>query len=216
MNTSVAKEMIRVIRAERESRLARLPTEDPDFAYDEWLSTDEPFINDLCLTLLVALWHQVERELVHLAARVTSDGRELSLEQYWQRINKERQQLDKHGWEKTITVKLKLNNIDEWSRSMTTLRLLANSYKHHPSTKPKDLLLQHLAPITRPNLDYDSLPESQGFKAELAASLDLRDGANYCDIADELLARVDRFLAEVPKQSMLSPVKWRVLLPHLR
>jgi hypothetical protein len=211
MNTSVAKDMIRVIRAERESRLARLPTEDPDFAYDEWLSTDEPFINELCLTLLVALWHQVERELVHLAARVTSDGRELSLEQYRQRIKEERKHMDTRDGRKEITAKLQLKTIDEW-HSMQTLRLLANSYKHHPSTKPKDLLLQHLAPRTRPNLNYDSLPESQGFKAELAASLDLLDGANYCDIADELLDRVARFLAEVPKQSMLSPVKWKVLL----
>jgi hypothetical protein len=51
MDTGVAKEMIRVIRAERTTRLARLPTEDPDLAYDQWLSTDEPFIDELCPTL---------------------------------------------------------------------------------------------------------------------------------------------------------------------
>ncbi len=38
----------------------------------------------------------------------------------------------------------------------------------------------------------------------------LQDSADYCDIADELLARVDRFLEEVQAQHSvtLSPVKW--------
>lgn len=45
MDAKVAKDMIKVVRKERERRLARLP-EDPDAADHVRLYTDEPFIND--------------------------------------------------------------------------------------------------------------------------------------------------------------------------
>lgn len=65
-------------------------------------------INELCLTLLVAIWHNVERELVWISARVTRNGRELDGEQYEQRVQEERKQLrGRNGWEK-ITAKLRL------------------------------------------------------------------------------------------------------------
>jgi hypothetical protein len=41
----------------------------------------------------------------------------------------------------------------------------------------------------------------------LARSLGLSDSANYCDIADELLNRADRFLAEVKAQPHLSRLR---------
>lgn len=72
MDTRVAKHVIDVIRAERDSRLARLVAEEPELANALWHVYDEPFINELCLMLLVAIRHQVERELVLLTARVTA------------------------------------------------------------------------------------------------------------------------------------------------
>jgi hypothetical protein len=200
MDTSVAQNIIQVIRAERDSRLASLKIEDRDL----WMFTDEPFINELCLTLLVAIRHHVERSLVLIAARVTSDGRELSSEDYWQRIKIERERLRSCGWGRLIA-KLQLDSLADWNLSMKTLQLLANSYKHDPSTSADEGLLRHLGlPL---DVTYASLPESPGVKAGVAASLGLQDSADYCDIAEALLVCVSRFTAEVEARLVLSPVK---------
>jgi hypothetical protein len=200
MDTSVAQNIIRVIRTERDTRLARFTTENLDL----WTLTDEPFINELCLTLLVAIRHHVERELVLIAARVTSDSRELSSGDCWRRITIERERLRSCGW-KRLTAKLRLDLSADWDSSMKTLKLLANSYKHDPSTSADEELLNHLGlPLDVP---YASLFESPGLKAGLAASLGLQDGADYCDIAEALLARVARFLTEVQARLVLSPVR---------
>ncbi len=207
MDMTVGKDMIQVIRDERNARLKRLPTENPDVAYDQWFFTDEPFINELCLDLLVAFRHHIERELVWMAARVTSDGRELAGKGYRKRVRDERELLRKsNGWKKLIA-KLKLATVTEWNSSMNTLRLLANSYKHNPSSAPDRDLQKHLGLDLDGN--YADLPESQALKKGLSTSLGLQEGADYCDIADELLARVDRFLKEVQAQPVTrSPVKW--------
>jgi hypothetical protein len=39
--------LIAVIRTERDRRIATLEDEDPDYAADRWLFTDEPFLNEL-------------------------------------------------------------------------------------------------------------------------------------------------------------------------
>lgn len=206
MDTSVAKHVIDVIRAEQDSRLARLVAEEPELANALWHVYDEPFINELCLMLLVAIRHQVERELVLLAARVTSDGRELDTDQYRQKV----EQLSQPGNWKKLKSKLQLTSFAEWE-AMETLRLLANAYKHAPSTTPSKDLLKHLG------LDlggeYASLPESPTFREGLAASLDLQCDSDFCDIADELLARAGRFLTDVQAQVKLSPIKKLRVVP---
>ena len=62
MNSKIARATLNVIRKERKRRLASLP-DDPLAADDLWPSADEVFVNELCLMLLVAIRHQVEREL---------------------------------------------------------------------------------------------------------------------------------------------------------
>jgi hypothetical protein len=203
MDTSVAKDMIRVIRDERDKRERDFrATEEPDMG-DLWPYMGEPFFNELCLALLVAIRGHFERELVLIAALV--DGGELDDKQYRQRVEKERKNLKdrKNGW-KNLIAKLRLDSIAEWDLSMKTLHLLSNSYKHNPETRPDKELLKHLG------LDgnYAPLPESHNFKNGLASSLDLPERADYCDIADELVSRVDRFLAEVKaRQLNLSRVR---------
>jgi hypothetical protein len=64
----------------------QLADEDPDLASDQWQFGDEPFVNELCLILLVAVWHQVEREVIWLAARVTGDGKQITREQYLKNV----------------------------------------------------------------------------------------------------------------------------------
>jgi hypothetical protein len=110
------------------------------------------------------------------------------------------------GWKKTIE-KLKLNSFTE-SNSMETLRLLANSYKHAPSQKPNEKLLEHFRHLGfNPSSSYMPLPESNHFRWDLAASLSLQEGADYCAITEDFLNRVEQFLADVYKQPMVGKVK---------
>jgi hypothetical protein len=62
MDVSIVKDMIGFIRAERDRRLALLAKVDSEVAYDLWSEVDEPFVNDLCLMLLVSIRHTVERD----------------------------------------------------------------------------------------------------------------------------------------------------------
>src|SRR5262249_45377892 len=75
MDWKAARDVLGVIRVERERRRGLLrDVEEDDYAYDLWMFEHLPFVNELCLTLLVAVWHQVERELVYMAARVVPEG----------------------------------------------------------------------------------------------------------------------------------------------
>jgi hypothetical protein len=136
--------MVSVIRAERQRRLTLLKDEDGDWAYDQWLFTDEPFVNELCLVLLVAIRHQIERELLRLLARLTVGGNEVGGSEYRRRLRNERKLLRKRdGWTNAIA-RLDLRTFPEWHSSIETLRLLANRYKHDPLGDPDEGLLKHL------------------------------------------------------------------------
>lgn len=211
MDSAVVKDMIAVIRAERDRRIGSLAGEHPDYAPDRWLFTDEPFLNELGLVLLVAIRHQLERELICLAARVTGDGHELGGEEYRHLVEDERDRLRADGWTSLIA-KLRLTAFPEWDTSLKTLQLLANDYKHNPSHGPGEDLLKHLGlnPIISrsPTVRYAPLPESRHFREALARSLNLASTADYSVIAEELLSLTARFLADVEQQPGLSAVKW--------
>src|SRR5947209_17323848 len=127
MDTKVAKATIDVIRRERKRRRSRLP-DHSDAAYDQWLFWDSPFVNELCLMVLVAIHHQIERELIQVAAQKTDDGKPLSRAAYQERLRIERGKW-KSDRKSTIT-KLKLDSFPGWNRDLEALRQLANSYKH--------------------------------------------------------------------------------------
>ncbi len=200
--------MIGVIRSESKRRSALLRDEDPDFAYDQWLFTDEPFVNELCLVLVVAIRHQVERELIRLAARVTRDGKDIDGKEYQQNVQKERERLRKaDGW-KNLSVTLSLTSSPEWESSIETLRLLANSYKHEPWEKPEAALLAHVKADV--SLNYASLSESHLLRERVAECIGLPNDASYCDIAEEFLARAAKFVEDVQNTNAakLSHVIW--------
>ncbi|MGD1074308.1 MAG: hypothetical protein ABSB15_29735 [Bryobacteraceae bacterium] len=202
MDTSVAKDMIGVIRAEQQSRArraARLAGEDPDHASDQWLCTDKPFVNELCLILLVAVWHQVERELIWLQARIMGGGREISREQYLQNMRKAEESWGRNDAKETIIGELKLRTFPAWESSMKTLRLLANCYKHDPSLVPGKKILKHLG--LDESLNYMPLPASERFRVGLAAHIGLPKDADYCDIAEKLLNCAAGFLADLQEKS---------------
>lgn len=75
--------------------------------------------------LLVAIHHQVEREIVGLAARVTGDEKPLSQNQYQQQVEIEREQWRKWKTRRKVIGKLRLASFPEWDTSMETLRLVA-------------------------------------------------------------------------------------------
>jgi hypothetical protein len=196
-----------VIRQEKRRRLKRLP--DDDYAYDQWQFHDEPFVNELCLVLLVAIRHQVERELLRLAARVTSDGEQISGKQFLERL--QGLQNKRNRWN-TIIVKLHLSSFPDWNRTLKTLQILANCYKHDPSQGPTEELLKHLGLDLTVN--YASLAESPAVRRRLALSLKLGKDADFCDIAESILKRVDSFLRSVERQPLVSKVKWGAVSLH--
>jgi hypothetical protein len=212
MDGDVAKDILDTIRREKKRRVARLEREDSDYAYDLWQARDEPFLNELCLMMLISIHHDVERRLVKLAARFTGDEkRTVNADTYKRRVRHERQLLHAKGKGKLIA-KLKLNSFPDWNGAMRTLQLLANCLKHSPSLTPDRPLLRHLklplVPGRRPTVSYAPLPESAIFRERLAISLKLPKHADYCDIIEEFLTRSEQFLKNVEKQKGVSPVKF--------
>jgi hypothetical protein len=200
MDSRIARATLEVIRKDRKRRVASLPDE---FSGDDlWPSVDEVFVNELCLMLLVAISHQVERELFSLAARATPDGQTLNYAQYQRRLKKLNKDKKKR-WEKLVTT-LRLDAVSEW-RQMEVLRLLANSYKHSASQAPQKPLLRRLTLDEARN--YASLSESPALREGLARSLRLDDGSDYCDIASEFLRCADGLLSTVRQQQTFSAVK---------
>jgi hypothetical protein len=175
METRILKDMIAVIRTEQQRRESLLKDEDPNFANDQWLFRDAPFVNELCLMVLVTLRHQVERELVSVAARAANDGKEISRQQYQEKVREVRELVRRKGW-KTINARLKLKSC-EGHPCMEALRLLANSYKHHPLMEPDEELLRLLKLET--GVNYAPLPESHSLQEGLAASIGLGKDAAY-------------------------------------
>jgi len=196
--------IVAVIRAEEQRRGSQRTHEDPIYEYDHWLFTDAPFVNELCLMVLVTLWHQVERELVGLAARAASDGKEISPERYHDEV----QGLRKGklwDWIK-INARLKLQSC-QGQRSMEALRHLANSYKHHPSMEPNEELVKLLNLET--GVNYAPLPESDSVQAGLKALVGLGNDSSYCDIAERFIHIASDFLVDLQRRVNVSPVKWK-------
>jgi hypothetical protein len=217
MDNSIAKEVISVIRTERQRRADRLKEEDPDVAYDQWLFTDEPFINEMCLMVLVALRHQVERQLVFIAARADTGRASMSVKEYQQNVTNERERLkQRSGW-RALEAKLNLGSFSEWGRSLKTLHLLANCFKHEPWQEPDEGLLKHLGlpavkQLKPPIVRYMPFPESGCFKEGLAASVNLSKDVGYCEIAERFIDLADQFLEDVQRATSQARVAGRVSL----
>jgi hypothetical protein len=198
MDTSVPKQMIDLIRAERQRRALmalQLADENSDLASDVWQFRDEPLVNELCLILLVAVWHQVEREVISLAARVTSDGKQITREQYLGNLDRTEGEWRYKRSRGKVIRKLDLDRFPKWESSIKTLNLLANCYKHDSTKTPGTMLLEHL----RLDVTQRCMPlhESSYLRKGLAASVGLPEGAAFCDIAEELLASAATFLVEI-------------------
>lgn len=209
MDTHTLKNMISVIRTEKERRVSLLRTQDPDIQYDQWLFTDVPFINELCLMFLVALRHQVERELVGLAARADVGTNKISGQEYKEKVAQLRKTNKRGGnigwkWDE-INKRLKFKNCEKY-KFIEALQLLSNLYKHDTSMVPDKQLLNLLQ--LKPGLNYVSLSESDALRKGFADFIGLSNNADYCDIADCFIDIASDFLAIVKSQTILSDVIW--------
>jgi hypothetical protein len=205
-----------LIRAEEKRRSAELANIDSDAAYDQWIFQDRPFINEMCLMLLVAIRHQVERELLFIAARVNRSGT-ITRKEHRQYVMEQRNLLrGKAGFNK-LTAALRLSSFPQWAGSMKTLELLANSLKHNPWQEPDEQLLLHLdlpteKELVPPVVAYMPLPESTCFQEGLARSLNLPKDADYCTIVGTLADLANEFLDAVVKVTPMCGLSGRVSL----
>ena len=203
MDISTVRGIVNLIRAERSRRNRRLADRDPDSAYDTGRFEDDPFLNELCLTLLVAIWHQVERELIHRAARVTVDRTPLDGNAYVRKLRETRKRV------RSVAALSKTLDI-EWPDWLDALRVLVNCYKHDPEMKPDARLLQLLKLPSKPEkplvVAYAPLPESQLVLDGWTAFLGLAQDIDYCAVVEELTARIEQFMAHVENVSPLSTV----------
>lgn len=226
MEMGIFKDVIAVVRAEAQRREGRLANQHPDAAYDQWLFVDAPFLNELCLMLLVTLRHQIERELVMLAARMADDKKKtISLAQYRRNVQRERKLLQKdkkNGWQ-NMYAKLGVRSSDgtkDIVADLEALRHLANSYKHDPLGEPCAQLVALLnlpgwrelsrhEPRTSLNRDsgvnYAALPESNLLREGLAVFIGLAKEADYCDIASKFVEIVSEFLDDLKSRTALMP-----------
>ena len=217
MNSQIAKEIINVIRGERKrlaDELTILDREDHESAWEQWLFKAEPFINDMCLMVLVAVRHQVERELVLLAARANA-GTTINGAQYQHNVVFQRDLLRLDGW-KQLSATLNLQSFTEWTTSMETLRLLANCLKHEPTQGPGKELLEHLKLPLVPKgpmiVGYLPLAESRCLREGLATSVNLPRDADYCTIAEAFVFAADHFLDGVRRTNSLAQISGAVSL----
>ncbi len=173
-----------------------------------------PFINNMCLLVLVALRHQVERELVSIAARADTKPA-ITRKEHQENIANQREEIKKNGWKK-LESKLSLGSLAEWKTSMETLRLLANCFKHEPTQEPDERLLRHLnlplKPVGRLIVSYLPLPESSCFREGLAVSVNLPHDADYCTIAEAFVDSATRFLESARQKRSLAQITGAVSL----
>jgi hypothetical protein len=203
MEVRVLKELTAVIRTEQRRRAALLKDEDPDFAYDQWLFNDEPLLNELCLMFLVTLRHQIERELVWLAALAADGGKEIDEEKYKEREEELRAGTINWNW-KRIEGRLKFKACAEY-QPMEVLRLLSNSYKHDLSVDATEELRTLLRLDTRFN--YATLPESGAVREAIAVCVGLGKDSGYWDIAERYVDLASSFLADIQSRTQLSQIK---------
>jgi hypothetical protein len=205
METAIFEEIIGLIKREKQRREWLLKGKDPDFAQDQWLFTDAPFVNELYLMLLITLRHQVERELVCLAARAVDDEPEISHITYLERLEQLRNEVRKpKNWDKKIEERLNLQSFREYL-CIEILRLLSNSYKHNQFMEPDIYLLAQISLDSK--INYASLPESDAFRKGLAEFIGLEKDADYCEITFRFVDIACKFLTKVEMLPGLSRVR---------
>ena len=202
MNTQIFKDIITIIKNEQAQRLSRLDNQHPDYAYNQWLFTDLPFINELCLMLLVTLRHELERILIAFASRVNENKTKMSAEEYNKKVEGYNKMGQKKKW-KEINKKLNIESYDKY-KFIEVLRFLSNSYKHDSFGSPSKDLLSYLNLDTE--IDYCPLSEGGIFQKELSKFIGLSENADYYNITECFVGIASDCLSYIKNNNKLCTV----------
>ena len=200
-------DLLSFIRLERDRRFSVLLDYPEDERADQWLTVDQPLINDLALMLIVTIRHDFERQLVLLAAKITGDCQPIPSSEYLERVKQERRRVRESPNGLNVLIdKLPLHSCPEWNGSMDLLRLLANCYKHDPWMVPDDQLRTRLG---LPKGHYAGLPESNALRKAIVKFMKLSPSADYSDIAEWMIEHADVCLKHVSENVTVSKVIWQ-------
>jgi hypothetical protein len=204
MEISDAKSFIGLVTEEARRRQALLENADPDYAYDQWIFTDLPFLHDLSLLFLVAIRHHIERRLLYFAACAMGHGSAIKRAEYDLRMKALLALPLGKRW-KEIEARLSPTKCAHYP-SIEALRLLANSYKHDPRNQPDKELIVFLGLDSM--LTYATLPESGELQKGLALLVGLPEKAGYAEITERFVEHAEEFLKDVQSRNLLSKVNW--------
>ncbi len=200
---ALARKMLAVLRDER-LRLGARPVI-PELGYDSWRD-DNATIGEMCLALLVSLRHEIERNLIWLAARSGRAGAPLSRDEYFGSVRK----ISKLGGKlyPTLEKRLGLTEIPVWKKELDLLRLLTNCFKHDPFGQPEqaDKVKGLRQKLGLRATNYAPLAESQGVVDALNRDLGVADHGDWIEIAGKFIAVSENFLDEVALRAGLQPV----------
>jgi len=191
MNTKLIKALVKLVKSEEQNRERARKSMPPDAAYNQAIFHDTPLTNELYLLVLLFVWHDIEKEIVLLAAlSAVRNPSPITRDDY----GKEVRRLEGLGQDKRRKeLEQLLPKIDTraWD-FLDTLRLLANSFKHDPFDKPKAILLKRLG--LPGNMNYASLSESGAVRFGLGRVLAIGDDAEFSEIVDAVYKSCDRLL----------------------
>jgi hypothetical protein len=141
MNTKLIRSLVELVKAEEQSREKARSSMTADAAYYQATFHDTPLTNELYLLVLLFMWHEIEKEIVLLAAMSGSqDASPMTRDDYRKEVER-LGSLDGKTRKKEIERLLpKLDN-RAWDL-LDVLRLLANSFKHDPFDKPSGVYLK--------------------------------------------------------------------------
>lgn len=204
MKTDLITSIIELIKSEEERRNDNLPRDNPDLTCDQWIFDDLPILNGHYLLVLVLVWHEIEKELLRLAARADENATiKISRQDYREEVKRLRGIGNKKRWT-TIEGRLHIKSFDD-HEILDVLRLVVNCYKHDPSDRPDDELLKKLALDT--GTPYAPLAESFAFQKALARFVGIDEDSGYSEIAKKFVLSSRQFLREVKMGASLRPFK---------
>jgi hypothetical protein len=191
MNAKLIRSLTQFIRADEESRESVRASMSAEAAHCQAIFRDGPLTNELYLLVLLFMWHEIEKEIVLLAALSgVQNSSPLTRDDY----QKEVEHLGSMRYEKRrieIEKRLPALGTHSWEL-LDALRLLANSFKHDPFDKPDPRLLKHLR--LPENMNYASMAESGAVRFGLAQLLGIGDEAPFSEIVEVVRKSCDRTL----------------------
>jgi hypothetical protein len=191
MNTKLIRSLTEFIRAEEDSRESLRASMSAEAAHCQAIFHDAPLTNELYLLVLLFMWHEIEKEIVLMAALSSvQNSSPLTRDDY----QKEVEHLGGMRYEKRkIEIERRLPALDARSWDLLDLlRLLANSFKHDPFDKPDHRLLKRLR--LPENMNYASMAESGAVRSGLAQFLGIGDEATFSEIVEAVRKSCDRTL----------------------